>query len=176
MGAAHTQDLRDRVLAAYDHSASTKGIVDTFRVSPARERRFELRWCECGETTPRKMGNPGRRKIDRDRLPELVREQHNATFKELHERLGIVCSSEAICLAAHVQDEAVERDNGETSGLVSTIRWNPCAIGQGSDSSINPVITRWEGVSGPCRPTRAGTLFSAFGEVFLQWAILDSNQ
>ncbi len=99
MGAPYSQDLRDRVLAAYDRSESTKEIADKLRVSPAWARRVNQRRRECGQTTPRKMGNPGHRKIDRARLAELVRDQPDATLKELRERLGIVCSLGAICMA-----------------------------------------------------------------------------
>jgi transposase len=38
-------------------------------------------------------------KIDRARLAELVREQPDATLKELRQRLGVVCAESAICMA-----------------------------------------------------------------------------
>jgi transposase len=38
------------------------------------------------------MGSPGVRKIDRDRLIELVRSDPDATLAELRDRLGIECS------------------------------------------------------------------------------------
>lgn len=43
------------------------------------------------------MGSPGVRKIDRERLAQLVNEQPDATLKELRERLGIQCAESAIC-------------------------------------------------------------------------------
>lgn len=97
MGAAYSQDLRDRVIRAYQRGMPTAQIARVFDVSPAWARRVKQRLREGGESTPRKMGSPGVRKIDRERLPELVREQPDATLKELRERLGVQCAESAIC-------------------------------------------------------------------------------
>ncbi len=35
MGAPYAQDLRDRILAAYDRGMKTKQIADLFQVSPS---------------------------------------------------------------------------------------------------------------------------------------------
>lgn len=99
MGAPYSQDLRDRVLAGYDSGLKTKQIADNLRVSPAWARRVDQRRRECGETTPRKMGCPGVRKFDREQLARLVREQPDATLKELRDRLGTPCGIAAISMA-----------------------------------------------------------------------------
>ena len=99
MGAPYSQDLRDRVLAGYDSGLKTKQIADNLRVSPAWARRVDQRRRECGETTPRKMGCPGVRKFDREQLARLVREQPDATLKELRDRLGAPCGIAAISMA-----------------------------------------------------------------------------
>ena len=99
MGAAYSQDLRDRVLAAYDRGMKTKQIAHTFCVSPAWARRIKQRRRDHGETAPRKMGGPGPRKIDDDRLALLVAERPDATLKELRRHLGVDCSQSAICMA-----------------------------------------------------------------------------
>lgn len=99
MGAPYSQDLRDRVLAAYDRGMPTSQIARLFQVSPAWARRIKQRRRETGETTPRPMGGPGVIKIDRTRLAELVKEQPDATLKELRERLGVQCVESAICMA-----------------------------------------------------------------------------
>jgi len=99
MGAAYSQDLRDRVLAAADRGMRTRQIAETFAVSPAWVRRVKQRRREHGETTPRKMGGPGPRKIDDRRLAELVRERPDATLKELRQRLGVDCGETAIWYA-----------------------------------------------------------------------------
>jgi len=92
MARPYSRDLRDRVLGAYDRGMKTKQISTLFCVSPAWARRVKQRRRETGETAPRKMGSPGVRKIDRERLIELVRSQPDATLAELRERLGIPCS------------------------------------------------------------------------------------
>jgi len=99
MGAAYSQDLRDRVLAACDRGMPTKEVAEVFAVSPAWVRRIKQRRRETGETSPRKMGGPGPIKIDRARLAELVAEQPDATLKELQDRIGVECSQSAICTA-----------------------------------------------------------------------------
>lgn len=99
MAAPYSQDLRDRVLAAYDRGMPTKKIAEVFAVSPAWARAIKQRRRETGETTPRPMGGATVIKIDRARLAELVREQPDATLKELRERLGIQCAESAICMA-----------------------------------------------------------------------------
>lgn len=99
MGAAYSQDLRDRVLAAYDRGMATSQIAEVFAVSPAWARRIKQDRRESGRTTPRPMGGVRRVKIDPARLRQLVEQQPDATLKQLRERLGIVCCESAICMA-----------------------------------------------------------------------------
>jgi transposase len=99
MSAAYAQDLRDRVLAAYDRGKKTAWIVEHFQVSPAWARRVKQRRRESGETTPRPRGGATVVKIDRQRLAELVREQPDATLEELVDRLGVDCGISAVCMA-----------------------------------------------------------------------------
>ena len=99
MGAPYAQDLRDRVLSAYDRGMTTRQIADVFDVSPAWARRVKQRRRENGETSPRPMGGVRVVKIDLARLAELVAQQPDATLKELREKLGVVCAESAICMA-----------------------------------------------------------------------------
>lgn len=99
MSAAYSQDLRDRVLAAYERGQQTAWIVEHFQVSPAWARRVKQRRRETGETTPRPRGGATVVKIDRQRLAELVRQQPDATLKQLVERLDVNCSVSAVCMA-----------------------------------------------------------------------------
>jgi transposase len=99
MAAPYSQDLRARVLTAYDRGMKTKQIADLFCVSPAWARRVKQRRQETGETTPRRVGSPGVVKVDRARLAELVREQPDATLAELRDRLGVKCAISTICMA-----------------------------------------------------------------------------
>ena len=99
MATAYSQDLRDRVLAACDRGMPTKDVSSVFDVSPAWVRRLKQRRRETGETAPRPSGGATVFKIDMARLAELVREQPDATLKELRERLGIVCAESSMCMA-----------------------------------------------------------------------------
>ena len=99
MATPYSQDLRERVLAAYDRGLPTQQIAEVFAVSKAWARRLKQRRRETGETAPRPMGGATVIKIDLARLAELVHEQPDATLKELRERLNNVCGEPAICMA-----------------------------------------------------------------------------
>ena len=99
MGVAYGQDLRDRVLAAYDRGMKTKQIADLFEVSSSWARRVKQRRRETGETAPRPRGGATVIKIDLDRLGELVKQRPDATIKELHALLRIDCVESAVCMA-----------------------------------------------------------------------------
>jgi|SRR4051812_48729733 transposase len=99
MATAYSQDLRDRVLAAYDRGLPTQRIADLFAVSKAWARRLKQRRRETGETAPRPSGGARVIKIDMARLAELVVEQPDATLRELRDRLGVACGESAVCLA-----------------------------------------------------------------------------
>jgi len=99
MGAAYAQDLRDRVLAAYDRGMKTKEVSDLFQVSRSWARRLKQRRRETGETTPRPSGGATVIKIDLARLAELVQENPDATIRELHALLGADCVESAVGMA-----------------------------------------------------------------------------
>ena len=92
MGAAYSQDLRDRVIAARDDQMPTKKVAKLFRVSPSWVRRVIQRRRDHGEQSPRPRGGATVVKIDLDQLRQLVQQQPDATVRQLHERLGIACS------------------------------------------------------------------------------------
>lgn len=99
MAAPYAQDLRDRILAAYDRGMQTKEIAKTFSVSPAWARRVKQTRRDEGRSTPLPMGGMRVIKIDLQRLRELVDQQPDATIPELHQRLGIKCSESAVGMA-----------------------------------------------------------------------------
>lgn len=99
MGAAYSQDLRDRVLAARDRGMKTKQVASLFAVSPSWVRRVMQRRRDHQETTPRPRGGVTVVKIDMERLRKLVQEQPDATIRELHKRLGVACSESAVGMA-----------------------------------------------------------------------------
>ena len=85
----YSMDLRQRVIAACDQNKKTKVVAKRFGVSPAWVRRLKQHRRERGDIIPRNGGGSRGRKIDRDRLAELVRQQPDATLAELQQRLGI---------------------------------------------------------------------------------------
>jgi transposase len=62
-------------------------------------RRLKQHRRERGDIIPRNGGGSRGRKIDRDRLAELVAQQPDATLVELRDRLGISVTPWAICKA-----------------------------------------------------------------------------
>ena len=95
----YSQDLRDRVLAAYDQGMRTKQIATLLNVSSSWARRVKQRRRETGETTHRPMGAPVVWKVDRSRLAELVQGRPDATLAELREFLAVRCALSTICTA-----------------------------------------------------------------------------
>jgi len=99
MGAPYAQDLRDRILAAYDRGMTSTSIAKMFAVSVAWAKRVKQRRRETGQTTPKAMGGKRTVKVDLVRLRELVAQQPDATVRELHQRLGCACSESAVDMA-----------------------------------------------------------------------------
>ncbi len=99
MPAPYSQDLRDRVLRAYDRGMRTKQIAEIFGVSRAWARRVRQRRRETGKTTAKPMGGPGVTIVDREQLAALVREHPDATLAELRKYLGVECALSTLCMA-----------------------------------------------------------------------------
>ena len=91
MARTYPQELRERVLAAYDRGMQTKEIAQLFDVSPAWARRVKQVREETGRTTALPRGGARFIKIDLQRLKEQVQAQPDATLKELSERLQVDC-------------------------------------------------------------------------------------
>ena len=95
----YSMDLREKVIAQCDLGKSTKEVAVAFGVSPAWVRRLKQHRRERGDIIPRTGGGSRGRKIDRERLAELVRQQPDATLVELRDRLGLKVTPWAICKA-----------------------------------------------------------------------------
>jgi transposase len=95
MAAPYSQDLRQRVLGAYDQGKQTKEIAKTFNISPSWARRVKQVRREEDRTSPLPMGGVRLIKIDMEQLRRLVEQQPDATIAELHQRLGVECCSES---------------------------------------------------------------------------------
>lgn len=93
--AAYSMDLRKRVLADCDAGMKTKPVAEKYGVSRTWVRGLKQKRRETGDIAPGvPTGRP--RKIDRDQLAALVKEDADATLAELRERLGVKCSLTAI--------------------------------------------------------------------------------
>jgi transposase len=99
MGAAYSQDLRDRIMAARDEGMPTKRVAELFRVSASWVRRVMQGRRVHGHRSPRPRGGATVIKIDLDQLRQLVEQQPDATARQLHQRLGIQCSVSAVDMA-----------------------------------------------------------------------------
>ena len=97
---AYSMDLRQRVLADCDAGMKTKPVAQKYGVSRTWVRWLKQKRRETGDI--RAGVSPGRpRKIDRQRLSVLVKDDPDATLVELRERLGVKCSVTAIWMALH---------------------------------------------------------------------------
>ena len=99
MAQAYSMDLRQRVINDCDAGLGTKAVAQKYSASPAWVRRLKQHRRERGDIQPRKGGGSRGRKIDRQRLAELVAEQPDATLVELRDRLGVNVTPWAICKA-----------------------------------------------------------------------------
>ena len=99
MTTPYSQDLRDRVLQAYDEGKPTKEIAKGLSVSESWARRVRQRRDENGETTHRRIGSPGVTIVDRQQLAALVREHPDATLAEFRTLLGVQCALSTLCIA-----------------------------------------------------------------------------
>jgi transposase len=106
MARTYPQELRDRVLAAYDRGMKTRQIADVFLVSKAWARRIKQVRRQTGRITALPRGGVTVVKVQPDRLRELVAQHPDATAAELHALLGVQCSVSAV-------DQALRR-NGIT--------------------------------------------------------------
>lgn len=96
--AAYSMDLRKRVLADCDAGLKTKPVAEKYGVSRTWVRWLKQRRRETGNIAP--GHSPGRpRKIDREKLRQLVAAHPDATLVELRERLGVDCAPTAIWMA-----------------------------------------------------------------------------
>jgi transposase len=92
-------DLRRRVIADCDAGDQTTVVARRYKVSPAWVRRLKQHRRERGDIVPRNGGGAPKRKIDREQLTQLVKQQPDATLVELRDSLGLTVTPWAICKA-----------------------------------------------------------------------------
>lgn len=131
MGAAYSQDLRDRVIAARDDGLPTKRVAELFRVSGSWVRRVMQRRREHNQRGPRPRGGATVVKIDLDRLRQLVDQQPDATVRR------IKCSVSAVDMALRRLGFSFKKRR-----CMPPSRTGPMSpSGAASGESINPVAT-----------------------------------
>jgi len=88
MAKAYSIDPRQRVVADCYAGLGTKAVALKYSVSPVWVRRLKQYRRERGDLRPRNGGHYPR-KIDRERLAELVAEQPDATLVQLREAFWV---------------------------------------------------------------------------------------
>src|SRR5437762_10274020 len=99
----YSPDLRQRILETVERGeGSLRQIAQRFLVSLSFVVRLLQTYRRTGSIQPRphRGGNPAKLgPEDLERLRELVQQQPDATLEELRQRLGLACSTMAICRA-----------------------------------------------------------------------------
>ena len=102
--AAYSQDLRDRVLRAFEQGESPTFISRRFEVSRVWVYKIWHRYQQNGERTSRKIGGYRRSKLQgsEEILRAWIAEKHDLTLVEICERLqaqgiGISPNHSSIC-------------------------------------------------------------------------------
>lgn len=98
---SYSIDLRQRVLEDCDAGGSTRQVALKYRVSESWVRRLKQRRRESGEIAARSSRNQCQPQWlpYADRLQALVRQQPDATLRELRDRLGTSLSVMTLCRA-----------------------------------------------------------------------------
>jgi transposase len=117
---AYSMDLRERVIADCEAGLGTKATATKYKVSPAWVRRLKQHKRERGDILPRNGGGSRGRKIDRDRLAELVKAQPDATLTELRDRLGVPVTPWAICKALRELELTYKKSRSTPSRTAAT--------------------------------------------------------
>ena len=89
-GRAYSQDLRDKILAAFDAGEPAGEVADRFDVSVSYIYKADLRRRHLGDTCPgpQRCSVPLRLEAHREAILARVAEQPDATMAELREWLA----------------------------------------------------------------------------------------
>ncbi len=89
-GRAYSQDLRDKIMAAFDAGEPARDVAERFAVSVSYIYKADLRRRRTGETTPGAQRNhvPLRLEAHRDAMLAHVANHPDATVAELREWLA----------------------------------------------------------------------------------------
>jgi len=95
-----SQDLRERIVAAYDRGDSTRQqVADRYNVSLGMVKKLLQQRRRTGDIAPRHRYSGAKPKITfrhQQRLRLLVRDHPDMTLEELREAIDISCTPQAI--------------------------------------------------------------------------------
>jgi transposase len=95
-----SQDLRERIVAAYDRGEGTRQeIADRYDVSLAMVKKLLYQRNKTGDIGNRHRFSGPKPKIGaahRKRLQRLVREQPDLTLEELRDAIAVECTPQAV--------------------------------------------------------------------------------
>ena len=129
---AYSQDLRQRVLARCDAGKSTEEVARLFDVSPAWVRRLKQRRREWNtiEPLPRRYGpHPTFTSIHEEELRQLIKEQPDATLKELQARLSVKVHVSRICRALKKLELSFKKKSSTHPSRIGRMSRQPGASG-----------------------------------------------
>lgn len=129
MTTPYSQDLRDRVLQAYDQGRPTKEIAQALSVSESWARRVRQRRDRHGEITHRRIGSPGVMIVDRQQLAALVRDHPDATLAELRTLLGVQCALSTLCIALKKMGLTFKKKRSARPSRIVPISLNDALLG-----------------------------------------------
>ena len=136
-------DLRERILAAYDHAEGTRPeIAHRFRVSLGMVKKLLQQRRRTGDIAPRHRFC-GRKPMivaaHRSRMRSLLARKNDLTLKELREATGLKCSLQAInVVLGKLGLTYKKRHFAPASKTVPTSRGRAAAGGSGSRASTRP--------------------------------------
>lgn len=89
-GRAYSQDLRDKIMAAFDAGEPARDVAERFEISVSYVYKADLRRRRTGDTAPGAQRNhvPLRLEAHRDRILAHVADHPDATMAELREWLA----------------------------------------------------------------------------------------
>jgi transposase len=136
-------DLRERILAAYDHEEGTRPeIAHRFRVSLGLVKKLLQQRRHTGEIAPRHRFSGRKPTIvasHRSHLRALLTQKNDLTLKELRAATGLKCSLQAINVTlAKMGLTYKKRHSAPASKTVPTLRGRAAGGGNNRRAGIRP--------------------------------------
>ena len=128
-----SQDLRERIVAAYDRGDSTcQQIADRYNVSLGMVKKLVQQRRRTGDIAARHRFSGAKPKITamhQQQLSHLVAEQPNMTLTELRDAVGVSCTPQAIHYALGRMGISLKKDDLSRRAEPSGHQGRPGALG-----------------------------------------------